>query len=394
MGRRWTISGTIAEYYESVIDTTREAVFSLPEGKLLALDTDELATYYFSTYELPTIEKSGDPEWNKEPSARGWMSYETVVPVTIRYPIVLKERIEEVVRREASKTHLGAPPTELFDSYLVLNLQVTSSTNEQAVEQAIKNLEQRIAWKNEEVVQGNGRLLVEAKAIIETRKVRVTRETGLVEGLMQRVSIPLRKRPIEGVGTADLRIRKKIQVMMPSQRELQQVIIDRSKVMDVVAVIKNTGIWLSKTPKSFVGFDEERFRDFILAGLNMVFEGEATGETFNGRGKTDIRLRITKGDILVCECKLWEGPKYYSDGMDQLFGYLTWLEDYGIMISFSRQKDFAEVIEKAKQASTAHPSYVGESLEQIERIHFRTSHRFRDTKKSIEVHHLLFDISS
>ena len=48
------------------------------------------------------------------------------------------------------------------------------------------------------------------------------------------------------------------------------------------------------SPRAFVGMGEEDLRQHFLVQLNGAYEGQATGETFNFEGKTDI-LRARAG---------------------------------------------------------------------------------------------------
>ena len=43
--------------------------------------------------------------------------------------------------------------------------------------------------------------------------------------------------------------------------------------------------------------------------LNGQYEGTATGETFNGLGKSDIIVRQNTANVFVAECKIWEGHR-------------------------------------------------------------------------------------
>lgn len=45
------------------------------------------------------------------------------------------------------------------------------------------------------------------------------------------------------------------------------------------------------SPHAFLEMDEEALRSHFLVQLNGVYEGAATGETFNFQGKTDILIR-------------------------------------------------------------------------------------------------------
>ena len=52
-----------------------------------------------------------------------------------------------------------------------------------------------------------------------------------------------------------------------------------------------------------------------------------------------ISFRVYNGHVLICECKFWKGAKPYSDAINQLFGYLTWRQNYGVLIHFCTRMD-------------------------------------------------------
>jgi hypothetical protein len=57
---------------------------------------------------------------------------------------------------------------------------------------------------------------------------------------------------------------------------------------------------------------------------NGVFKGQATGETFNFQGKTDILIRVEGKNVFIAECKFWKGEKALLATLDQLLSYLSW----------------------------------------------------------------------
>jgi len=157
-------------------------------------------------------------------------------------------------------------------------------------------------------------------------------------------------------------------------------------------MIKNIGLQFEVTPKVFSKLEEEELRDIVLSNLNTVFEGGATGETFSKNGKTDILLRITSGNILIAECKYWEGEKAYQEAIDQLFRYLTWRQNYGILITFSKRQSFSKVLEAAKACIPTHKTFkIG--ISECSATHFESHHSFPDDlNKSVEIHQLFFNL--
>jgi len=137
---------------------------------------------------------------------------------------------------------------------------------------------------------------------------------------------------------------------------------------------------------------EEDLRNILLVSLNSLFAGKATGETFLNKGKTDIYLNIDKGNILVCECKIWDGKSLYHKTIDQLLNNLTWRNNFGIMITFVKVKNFSNILGQIKEIITQHPSYKT-GIQQISDTHFLSHHKLtQDEFKNVEINHLFYNL--
>lgn len=90
--------------------------------------------------------------------------------------------------------------------------------------------------------------------------------------------------------------------------------------------------------------EEEELRDLLLGMMNANYPGTATGETFRKLGKTDISFRVDAGYVLICECKFWHGAEEYANALDQLFRYVTWRENFGVLIHSCTRKDMTRSI--------------------------------------------------
>ena len=91
--------------------------------------------------------------------------------------------------------------------------------------------------------------------------------------------------------------------------------------------------------------------------VNGQYEGSATGETFNGIGKTDILVRDGNTNLFIAECKVWGGQRLFIDAIDQLLGYVTWRDTKTAIIVFNRNQATTPVVETIKTAITAHNNY-------------------------------------
>jgi hypothetical protein len=88
--------------------------------------------------------------------------------------------------------------------------------------------------------------------------------------------------------------------------------------------------------------------------LNGQYEGKATGETFNGEGKTDVLIRHEGGNIFIAECKFWRGEKAFLETIDQVLSYLSWRDTKAALSISNKNRDFSSVLAKIKQVAPTH----------------------------------------
>ncbi len=102
-------------------------------------------------------------------------------------------------------------------------------------------------------------------------------------------------------------------------------------------------------------------RFVLLLGLNAIFEGKATGETFNGEGKTDILIRVGDRNIFIAECFVWEGEEKAKRKLDdQLFKYAMWRDTKTALVVFSRRMNMTAVVRAVKEMVKTHPQCIKE----------------------------------
>lgn len=131
---------------------------------------------------------------------------------------------------------------------------------------------------------------------------------------------------------------------------------------NILTIIKDMALAMERSPSTFAKITEEEIRDFFLIQLNGHYKGTATGETFNGAGKTDILIRHKGENAFIAECKFWKGQKKMGEGVDQLLGYVTWRDTKTAILLFSKQPDLSEVLGKAVQAIKSHKNYKAEYI--------------------------------
>ncbi len=80
--------------------------------------------------------------------------------------------------------------------------------------------------------------------------------------------------------------------------------IEEAIYEEILNVLASMSQLIERNKRTFAQIDEPTIRDHFLLRLNGQFEGNATGETFNGDGKTNILL--------------WDGPQSLTRAIDQL----------------------------------------------------------------------------
>ena len=98
-------------------------------------------------------------------------------------------------------------------------------------------------------------------------------------------------------------------------------------------------------------------RTHFLVQLNGQYEGQATGETFNYSGKTDILIRVDNKNIFVAETKFWAGSKALLAALGQLLGYATWRDGKLSLIIFNRTKNLSAVLAQIPKVVWSHPCF-------------------------------------
>lgn len=115
---------------------------------------------------------------------------------------------------------------------------------------------------------------------------------------------------------------------------------------DILSVIKHTTATMERTPHSYCSLGEEDLRNILLASLNGIYQGAATGEAFRNNGKTDICIEAKNRAAFVAECKMWTGENKIESALQQLDNYLTWRDSKAALIYFVRRKNYFDIIEK------------------------------------------------
>ena len=128
----------------------------------------------------------------------------------------------------------------------------------------------------------------------------------------------------------------------------------------ILTVVKNMTLVMERSPNAFKNMKEEDLRQHFLVQLNGHYEGEATGETFNYQGKTDILIRHEGKNVFIAECKFWKGQGVFKETIDQILKYLSWRDTKTAIFLFNRNKDFSQVLSQIPNIAKEHPNFKSE----------------------------------
>ncbi len=160
----------------------------------------------------------------------------------------------------------------------------------------------------------------------------------------------------------------------------------------ILSVLTNMVVVMEQSPRAFKGMGEEDLRTHFLVQLNGHYEGQATGETFNYEGKTDILIKAEGKNIFVAECKFWTGPTGLTKALDQLLSYTTWRDTKTALLVFNRDRSMSTVLKGVDETAIEHPNFKVKQ-ETVLETEFRYVFGHRDdVNREITVTVLVFDV--
>jgi len=193
---------------------------------------------------------------------------------------------------------------------------------------------------------------------INTRKDALARQSQFKQKLSN--IVPLRKRD-DGTEKVVVPVQRKPAPLPPAQKSAMEPELPMTAYDDILKTIQAMVHVFERSPTVSKGMGEEDLRTILLVALNGLYEGGATGETFNGAGKTDILVRYEDRNVFIAECLIWEGAAALRSKMDdQLFTYATWRDSKLALLVFNRNKNFTEVVNKMRATVGAHPLCVSQ----------------------------------
>ena len=255
----------------------------------------------------------------------------------------------------------------------------------------LQSVQQNLSRIADQVEQFNSTIRTKVSEQIGTRREKLLQDRGIIEGL----GFPLKRRSQVRTTYVSPEVKRRIVPQLPpvstkSYRPEPTLAIDEYE--HILSVISNMVMVMERSPSAFKTMGEEDLRQHFLVQLNGQYEGQATGETFNYEGKTDILIRAEGKNIFIAECKFWTGPARLSEALDQLLGYTSWRDTKTALLIFNREATMSTVLQRIPQAVREHANYKTDlNYESESGFRYVFSHR-DDLDRELMLTVLVFDV--
>ena len=292
-------------------------------------------------------------------------------------------------------TYTESPPrAEVRGGALVLKIVGTNLEAERVrgdIDRTVSEIQGHLSTLRTNAQSLSAQLPTQTRSAIESRRQKLLSDRNLVGGL----AFKMKPRPGTNQTFTAPNVRRKIFPAMPaasSSAYKPEPALSNADYEHILGVLQNMVQVMERSPSAFETMDEESIRSHFLVQLNGHYEGQATGETFNYEGKTDILVRSEGKNIFIGECKFWSGPKMLTDTIDQVLGYTSWRDTKVAVIVFNRNKDFSRVLTAISETANAHSNFKRELTGSTETI-FRYCFAHKDDKnRELFLTILAFDV--
>lgn len=255
----------------------------------------------------------------------------------------------------------------------------------------IQLIQQNLNYVNSDVTAFNSQMRQTTLQRIDERRTKLIKDQGLATSL----GFPLKRRDDAPRSYAVPVVRRKLSLQKPTattEPYRLEPALGMQEYEDVLDIISNMVFVIERSPKSFATMKEEDLRQHFLVQLNAQYKGQATGETFNFEGKTDILIRSEGRNVFIAECKFWRGAESLHKALDQLLEYTTWRDTKTAIILFNRNKNLSAVLPQIPEIVQSHPNYKSR-VEYPRDTSFRfTIHQRDDRQREILLTVMVFDV--
>lgn len=341
----------------------RRYVRSLPDADFDPANKEQLCALIAAQFRFPDM-----PEFAAGEIERGDAVFKqgsNSASITVYFPYAGEVSMFAL---HAGSYPLPVPSFELGEGVLIKTYQLEKRRLEaidSLVDAEIQRVQQYLQPVRQRVPKYNEQLLAVAREAYDIRANELNENKQAVAKLSgSRLVLRRRSDGAEGVIVPVHRKRLEVAPSGPAADPVREFVLGLTEYDDILKTISSMVQVMERTPSVFAPMDEEPLRTILLVALNGIYEGQASAETFNGQGKTDILIRHDDRNVFIAECLMWKGPAYLLKKMDdQLFRYAMWRDSKLALIIFNRGGDFTHTIAAMKSTLKSHPQCVNQQVE-------------------------------
>ena len=229
----------------------------------------------------------------------------------------------DLFRCKPSTSSLSLPTATVRSNELIFTHDMTNDRDSDVGEMFKRDLnttQVHAKRVNTDVGRFNGALTENAVQRLNARREKLLKDRDLVAS----IGFPLRRRQDPPSTFVVPDVKRRITPRKPAASAepfSPEPALGTDDYEHILSVLSNMVEVMERSPSAFKDMNEEDLRTHFLVQLNGQYEGQATGETFNYEGKTDILIRADGRNIFVAECKFWDG----SSRIDESTGPTAWV---------------------------------------------------------------------
>lgn len=365
-------SDGIHNYFESLKESLRSEISNYDQNAVISSSEEDLYNYFFQRYsiEIPKLRvdalymEEEPKEVNIHSRQRDWFDEGMIEVVnkglafTICIPFEGSETVLNYQPTSYTYDMSGRNKGEIRGNEIVFKYQAQITSSEQ-IEASYKHdvniLEQNFRNISTDIGQFNAQIPAIIREQISIRK----KQAESNKNVLGSIKIPIKRRTDlpATYSIPEIRKKPKIEITTPPKAQKPEPTLAEEEYENILTIIKDLSVSMERSPRTFSKLKEPEIRDFFLVHLNGHYQGSATGETFNGIGKTDILIRYQNINAFIAECKFWKGKKSLTDAITQLLGYVVWRDTKTAILLFHKGTDLSEVLKQIEGIIQEHPNY-------------------------------------
>jgi len=230
-----------------------------------------------------------------------------------------------------------------------------------------------------------------ARTKIAARREKILKDQDMANAL----GFPLKRRDDAPKTYSASVVRKELPIQRPTVSASPfkpEPTLEMAQYENILEIISSMVHVIERSPGAFARMKEEDLRQHFLVQLNGQYKGQATGETFNASGKTDILIRVEDRNIFIAECKFWKGEKHLIPTIDQLLSYTSWRDTKTAIILFNQQKNLTDILAQIPVTVATHPNFKKQLPDQHETGFRFLMHQPGDKNRELYLTVLVFEV--